>query len=650
MQTSKLGMSDFGKLIFMLVCAIVLLTVGTGYAANSAPVLWTESTTSYTCCLQWGTPGNGGGQFNEPSGVAVDTSGYVYVADTSNQRIPRFDSYGVIQDWYGPIIEVNGFDIPVGVVADDSGNFYVADSWNGYIKKFNSSGEFLAKLGERDGGPLQCFNSVAMDASGNLYVTDSCNNCVSMINTTGTIVAEWGTKGSGDGQFDIWAGAGVAVDFSGFVYVVDNGNNRIQKFDSTGNFIIKWGTRGSGDGQFDSPNGVAVDSSGNVYVADTRNNRIQKFDSTGNFITKWGTSGSSDGQFNAPKGVAVNASGFVYVADTGNNRMQKFAPAIVADDSVSISMSRNGAPVAFDLTLYVSNEDGGYRGWSILTNPSHGTANLESDYNSYEYGRDSMMITYTPTTDFVGEDSFEVKVCNAYCVEADTITVNVTVTPLLGILPPIEYIPGPYNYYLPCFKSGNGYWTGLGISNSSVSESSPLKVIVYDFDGSYLTDELKTLPIDGQVAFPVATTLDGRGWMHINSHQPLAGLAILGHTEAVSLMTAIPFVSDLADCLVIPHIVHDNIWDTSVLICNPQTVPVTVILTYVDSNGVTQGKKRYNLAIHGSNEYNLAELSGSTMAGKVYIKASHGIAAFAIYSNQKSGGTYFSGINAEECE
>ena len=636
---NKRDMSNFGKLIVMLVCVMILATAGIAYAADSEPVLWTESTTNYAYWSQWGTLGNGDAQFDEPSGVAVDTSGYVYVADTQNQRLQRFDSYGVLQDWYGPVREVNGFEIPVGVAADASGNFYVADYWYGYIKKFNSSGELLSILGEQHSN--KCFNAVALDASGNIYVTDSCNNSILRMNATGDILSEWGTKGSGDGQFDIWigAGAGIAVDTSGNIYVADGGNNRIQKFDLNGNFIVKWGTRGSGDNQFNSPGGVAVDASGFVYVADTGNNCIKKFDSTGNFIVKWGTSGSGNGQFDSPKSVAVDDSGFVYVADTRNNRIQKFAPAIAAGDSVSINMSKNGTPMAFDLTLYVSNDEDGYRGWSISSNPAHGTANVDRTNEA-----DSMMISYTPTVDFVGEDSFEVKVCNAYCEAVDTITVNVTVTQILGIHPPIP--PGPYNYYLPCFKSGNGYWTGLGLANSSLSEPSAIKVVVYGCDGSCLAEEMKTLPIDGQAAFVVAATLNDSGWMYVNSHQPLTGLAIIGQKE----MVAMPFVSDLADCLVIPHIAQDNIWDTSVMICNPQDIPVTVTLTYVDQNGETQGKQSYKLATHGSNKYNLSELSGTAMTGKIYIKASRGIAAFALYSNQKGGGTYLSGINAEECE
>ncbi len=215
---------------------------------------------------------------------------------------------------------------------------------------------------------------------------------------------------------------------------------------------------------------------------------------------------------------------------------------------------------------------------------------------------------------------------------------------------PVDYTSGPYKYYLPYFKSGNGYWTGLGLANSSRYEASPFKVVVYGCDGRPLAEELKILPVDGQTAFPVAATLDDSGWMYVNSHQPLSGLAFLGSSGAASLMADIPFVSDLADCLVIPHIAQDNNWDTSVLICNPQSVPVVVTLTYVDRNGESKGEQSFSLAIHGSSEYDLSELSNVAMSGKVYIEASGKIAAFALYSELKSGGTYYAGINAMSCE
>src|SRR3990172_6837842 len=181
--------------------------------------------------FKFGTDGSGDGEFADPQGVAVDSTGNIYVADTDNDRIQKFNSNGNFILTFGTLGFGNGqFDGPQGVAVDSTGNIYVADTINNRIQKFNSKGKFILKFG---------------------------------------------TPGTGDGQFV--GPEGVAVDSTGNIYIADTFNNRIQKFDSNGNFILTFGTLGFGNGQFDNPSGVAVDSSSNIYVADTFNNRIQVF-------------------------------------------------------------------------------------------------------------------------------------------------------------------------------------------------------------------------------------------------------------------------------------------------------------------------------------------------------------------------------------
>jgi sugar lactone lactonase YvrE len=321
---------------------------------------------TYEFVTKWGSAGTGDGQFGAlgmlfPLGVAVDSSGYIYVTDSLNHRIQKFTSTGTFVTKWGSGGTGDGqFYYPYGIAVDSSGYVYVTDQNNNRIQKFDSSGTFLGwwgrdnagftgwhgpgsgrigLLGSGDGDFDHPYG-ITVDSSGYVYVVDTGNNRIQKFSSTGSFVTKWGSVGSGDGQFDgLW---GIAVDSYGYVYVVDAGNNRIQKFDSSGTFLGWWGRDnagftgwhgpgsgriglpGSGDGGLYWPQGIAVDSSGYVYVVDANNCRIQKFTSSGSFVTKWGSAGNENGQFIYPDGIAVDSSGYVYVTDRLNYRIQKF--------------------------------------------------------------------------------------------------------------------------------------------------------------------------------------------------------------------------------------------------------------------------------------------------------------------------------------
>ena len=185
--------------------------------------------------------------------------------------------------------EEGQFDSPTGIAVDGNGNVLVADTNNGRIEKFSSNGNFTKIIGSKGSGHGQFSapNGIAIDRAGNMYVAEVDNGRVQKLSPDGTFMAEW--KGPGLG---FYGPRRIAIGPDDSVYVVDQGHNQIVKFSSNGDVLATWGSSGSDDGQFNDPTSVAVDATTNqVYVADPRNRRIEVFDSAGKFITKWSIPG-----------------------------------------------------------------------------------------------------------------------------------------------------------------------------------------------------------------------------------------------------------------------------------------------------------------------------------------------------------------------
>ncbi len=313
--------------------------------------------------------GNAAG-FNNPSGVAVDSEGNVYVADSSNQTIRKITINGVVTTVAGTVgrrgsADGTGnaaqFSNPIGVAVDSSGNLYVADMGNSTIRKIARGGVVTTLAGSA--GMMGSTNGigsdarfiepwgVALDSAGNVYVTDRFNSTIRKITSEGVVTrlagpapgsgGGWGaTDGIGnDARF--YYPRGLAVDSAGNVYVADSSNDTIRKITSGGMVTTlagRAGSSGSVDGtgsvaRFNNPIGVAVDSAGNVFVTDEGNYTVRKSTSGGVVTTLAGTAGSigsADGigsaaRFFNPTGLTADRAGVVYVADTSNSTIRKVA-------------------------------------------------------------------------------------------------------------------------------------------------------------------------------------------------------------------------------------------------------------------------------------------------------------------------------------
>jgi len=364
-----------GYYLLLLIFLALSLIAASSIPSKAPPaflLMWgwgvADGTSVFQTCTsgcQEGSSGDGAGQLTNPRGVAVEGSGKIYVVDSNNNRIQKFDSAGTLLDTWG----TNGtgageFVSPNGITADSAGDVYVVDPNSHRIQKFDANGTFLLMWGwgVDDGadefqtctsvclagtpgssnGQFEYPSDVATDAAGDVYVVDSGNRRIQKFDSTGTYLTQWGEIGNTEGRFS--NPFAVAVDTAGDVYVTDSANHRIQKFDGSGNFLLAWGwgvddgadefqtctvncqsgTAGSNNGQLDYPYGVDVDASGAVHVADNANHRVQRFESDGTFMSKSGAYGTDEGQFSGPFAVAVDAEGNVYVTDHYNHRLQKF--------------------------------------------------------------------------------------------------------------------------------------------------------------------------------------------------------------------------------------------------------------------------------------------------------------------------------------
>ena len=342
-------------------------------------------------------------RFSNPSAVVADSSGNLYVADTGNDTIRKVTPSGVVTTFAGTAGNIGSadgvgsaaqFNSPGGVAIDSSGNIFVADSGSQTIRKITPDGTVSTfagtpgVVGSADGsGSAAQFNgpvSLAFDSSGNIFVADAGNNTIRKITPAGvvtTFAGLAGSPGSVDGtgsaaRFD--GSSGVAVDSADNVYVADNLSATIREITpgavvTTIAGLAYHGGHADGTGsaaRFFQPNGVTVDSGDNVFVTDTNNNTIRKITSGGVVTTFAGSffnpPGHNDGtgsaaSFDLPGGLGVDSADNIYVTD--NCTIRKITPSAVvttlAGEPAAGNVDGTGSAARFDFPQGIAVGPGG---------------------------------------------------------------------------------------------------------------------------------------------------------------------------------------------------------------------------------------------------------------------------------------------------
>jgi DNA-binding beta-propeller fold protein YncE len=261
----------------------------------------------------------------KPYGVAIDSKGRVYAADTYVGAVFIFDLEAKKVEFIRNGADTH-FRTIIGLAIDDNDRLFVTDAGLHQVSVFDGNHKFETNFGSDDLGRP---GGAAIDTENRfLYVVDTEKEHIAVFDADSyKLLRTIGSPGKGEGDDDpatFSKPTNVAVDPDGNVYVADTLNNRIQIFDADGKFISMFGKAGDGVGYFARPKGVAVDADGHIWVADAAQNRIQIFDRDGHVLAFFGVPGPNPGQFGLPAGLAIDKNNRAVVAEQLKGRVQIF--------------------------------------------------------------------------------------------------------------------------------------------------------------------------------------------------------------------------------------------------------------------------------------------------------------------------------------